>query len=366
MSIKVLSRNVNRDSKYEIAKIFAIIMIVLSHVANQSEINAYAFSFEGVFKAFSVYLGQIGNGIFVISSCYFLSSKISMEKWLSLYFQTLFYSLVFLVFFALIEPKAISIYVIIKSFLPIAFANNWFISAYLLFVPIVPFLNLLHQNTSMKNFGYLTLGFSMLYVVAPSVIGNRYFASPLFGFVATYLIVILLRDLNMCKNIPSSILKISIILGTLLVLFFIIIVNFLGQYFPLFYGKTFFWQFYYCVPLMGVNLAIFELTRRAKSWNSRIINSIASSSLGIYLIHNNILIVENQKFSTWFAFLDCFSIVPRYVLTTLLVFGVSLFVEKARQIFLEPIQGIIVTTMINKVLHPIARRIERHFRPKNL
>ena len=360
MSKKELSKNVNRDSKYELVKILAVIVIVFSHVANQSEINAYAFSFESIFKAFSVYLGQIGNGIFVISSCYFLSKKTSIEKWLNLYFQTLFYSLVFLAFFALFEPKAINSKVIIKSFLPIAFANNWFISAYLLFVPIVPFLNIVHQNTSLKQFGYLTLGFSMLYVVAPTVIGNRYFASPLFGFVATYLIVVLLRDLNISMNISSSVLKICITLGTVLVLFFIIIVNFLGQYFPLFYGKTFFWQFYYCVPLMVVNLAIFELTRRSKSWNNRIINSIASSSLGIYLVHNNILIVECNKFSSWFACLDCFSIVPRYVLTTLLVFGGSLFVEKARQSFLEPIQSIIVTSLINKVLHPIARRIERH------
>lgn len=361
MTAGLISIKIERDTKYEAAKVVAILLIILSHVANQSEVDAFAFNANAIIKAVSVYLGQIGNGIFIISTCYFLSKGITARKWIKLYLQTIFYSIVFLIYFALFQPEAVSLKTVVKSFLPIAFENNWFISAYLLFVLVLPALQAIHTHFQTKQFFYVALGFFMLYTVAPSFIGNRYFSSQLFGFITIYLITMLLKDIDFVRFLKTRQLCLLSIMGCNLVLLFIIVVNYLGQHVKMIYGKTFFWQFYSSLPLLLVNFSIFEMIRRSKSWHNKFINNISKSSLGIYLIHNNFLIVECKKFDDWFKCFDNIFIVYRYILITIIVFSVSLLIEKIRELLFARLDNLLADLFLSKILCPIKNKIDEIF-----
>ncbi|MCF2657186.1 acyltransferase family protein [Lacrimispora saccharolytica] len=361
MTVDLISTKNGRDSKYELAKVAAILLIILSHVAHQSSVDAFAFNTDAIIKAISVYLGQIGNGVFIISTCYFLTKGITAKKWIKLYLQTIFYSIVFLAYFSFFQPEAVSLKTIVKSFFPIAFENNWFISAYLIFVLLVPVLQVIREHLKTKQYFYLTICFFMLYTVAPTFIGNRYFSSRLFGFITVYLITTLLKDVDFIRFVKTWQLCMLSIIGCCIVVAFIITVNYIGQYIGIIYGKTFFWQSYSSLPLLVVNFSVFEILRRSKSWHNKFINCLSKSSLGIYLIHNNFLIVECKKINDWFKCFDGMFIVHRYILITVIVFVVSLLLDKTRELFFAKIDNILTDWFLSKILYPIKHRIDAIF-----
>ena len=158
---------VKRNSSFELVKVLAVVMIVFSHampyeyeVVHPSAVNLSAATTNvQYFLAGMIHnLGQIGNIIFVISSAWFLleSKRASKEK----VFQILLDCFVISVFFLAVFLGAgypLTGSQILRQLLPTTFENNWFISCYLLFSLVHPYLNKILRGGGGGGGGWKTL-----------------------------------------------------------------------------------------------------------------------------------------------------------------------------------------------------------------
>lgn len=154
-------KNSNRLSNIDLIKIFAIFIIIISHIipfnyANFGDeyinINFATDELVQIVIQFFRYLGQIGNTIFIISSSWFLLEKTTINKKKVIYIllDCWFISILILIIF-IFRKYNLNFKIIIKNLLPTTFGNNWFIANYLIFYLIAPFLNKIINNCEKKN-----------------------------------------------------------------------------------------------------------------------------------------------------------------------------------------------------------------------
>lgn len=134
-----------RNSSIELLKIIAIVLIIISHAVpygNFSNYDAYIdlnhASADGnvVILAILRNLGSVGNCIFIICSSWFLlnSNKVNKKKILKLIIDSFIISITILLLIFIFSDYNVSLTEIIKSFFPITFNVNWFLTCYLLFI----------------------------------------------------------------------------------------------------------------------------------------------------------------------------------------------------------------------------------------
>ncbi|MGE9898515.1 acyltransferase family protein [Limosilactobacillus reuteri] len=139
-----------RDSKFELLRIISMAMIILCHY------GLYGENSSRYLKGLAP-LGQIGVGIFVMISAYFLTeekrtkSKL-LKRILTLWARVIFYSWLILCIdlslgFTLINKKNL-----IKSIFPIIANNYWFVTSFLVLMFIVPFLNKIIQDLNKEQY----------------------------------------------------------------------------------------------------------------------------------------------------------------------------------------------------------------------
>ena len=139
----------NRESGIELLKILAIAMIVIAHVVQtlgkvEPQLSYYpteafinlsksTMNFEIFILQNMMYLGSLGNSIFFICSAWFLcdSKKVSFKKIALICLDVWIVSVLYLI---IIKGIGISIPMMmtIKSIFPTIFANNWYITFYIL------------------------------------------------------------------------------------------------------------------------------------------------------------------------------------------------------------------------------------------
>ncbi len=108
--------------------------------------------------------GKTGINCFVLITGYFMcKSEITIQKFLKLILQIIFYGIVIYFAFVLSGYEPFSIKQFIKRFLPIKSITDGFTSCYVAFFLFIPFLNIFIRNINKKtayistyiNFGYL-------------------------------------------------------------------------------------------------------------------------------------------------------------------------------------------------------------------
>ena len=97
--------------------------------------------------------------------------------------QTLIFLLIYLLSGINLTKKEI-----IRSLFPITFQNNWFITAYIIFIIIVPYLNIIIKNLTQKQLFRLSSILFILYFMI-GFVKNSYYLTELIIFIIIYLIV---------------------------------------------------------------------------------------------------------------------------------------------------------------------------------
>ncbi|MGY5448995.1 acyltransferase family protein [Lactiplantibacillus plantarum] len=293
--------------------------IIASHVASHAGVNLFAFNSKSILAVLLVYLGQIGNGLFIFSTAYYISGTFNLRKWLRLLIESWTISVMVLCIFAIFDRDRLSMVAVLKSILPVTFSSNWFITAYLLFTLLIPVLVLLVQSMSKRMHLYLLLTMLTLYSVIPCIFGSRFFTSGIFGFIMIYLLVSFLKQYYPNLRIENKCLLWVGTLSALIIVAFVVGVNFLGQFSAIVYGKTLFWQSYQDFPILVVSFSAFycALNHPAHSW--KYIDMISSYSLEIYLIHANILIMSTSVYSKLLTYFERYSIGFSFLLSTMIV-----------------------------------------------
>ena len=195
-----------RQSGIELLKIFAIFLIVVSHVSQSLYTDGtYAIGANDYFIDLSLptlsplifllslcrYAGALGNTLFITSTCWFLcgQKKYKIKKIISMWLNTYIISMIFLLITSLILCFSnIDKDYVLQSFLPNIFKNNWYVTYYLIFCLVYPIINIILEKIGKVPHLILAIGFFIYCFILSFAF--KFFASDRFvTWIASYLVI---------------------------------------------------------------------------------------------------------------------------------------------------------------------------------
>ena len=368
-----------RKSGIELLKIIAIFAIVISHVTQTLigkdiaielitpiDLNVSTTNFSYFMLETFRYLGILGNFIFFITSAWFLveKEKTNGNKIINLILIVDSISILILSVF-LICGFNVTKTNIIKSVLPIIFQNNWYITSYIIFLIIYPYLNIIINKSSKEdllklnifiiviNFGINFLKYDLLYNVK------------IINFISIYFLIAFMKK-YMSKFVNNKKMNLRL-LGINLVIFFglLIITNILGLKFKIFNNQMLRWNSMNNPFVFMIAISLFNLCYNLKFTNLTI-NKIASLSLLFYLIHENLLIRLYIRPQVWNYIYNNFGY--NFIIVKVLVYSIIYFVITGifSYIYYNSIQKIINkivnSTYLEKKANEISVKINRNLK----
>ena len=281
-----------RQSNIELLRILAMVLIVLHHIGVHGGWWG-AFIPEGNTANTSFILslsplGRIGVDIFVLISGYFLASskKSTWPKVLKIWFAMLFYSVFFSALFILSDGESLTRREILTLFTPTLSSTWWFATCYVLLLAISPFINKILDRCNEIDMLKLILGMLIIWMIIPSLMNLYVQFESLTWFIVVYIIGAYVARYPHHFNHKARNYLVCALLIYLLDVALICEVAFNGY-------SSFFWRTNYIVQLTSmysilcfpVAMFLFLGFRKIEIPHNRIINAVAATTFGIYLIH---------------------------------------------------------------------------------
>ena len=190
-----------RNSGIELLKIFAILLIILSHVVQTLGENALVdcaldlrIATTNLQQFVLVILrqaGTLGNAIFFTCSAWFLldSKKVNKKKWWFMLLEVWSISVTILAVTYILRSGNIEAKMVMESLLPTTFAANWYMTCYLLFYLLHPTLNEIIGRMSQKELLRTASLLAVLYIGFNFIKSSFFFPSAIIIWVAIYFAV---------------------------------------------------------------------------------------------------------------------------------------------------------------------------------
>tara|TARA_R110000744_G_scaffold109639_1_gene207136 strand:- start:882 stop:1898 length:1017 start_codon:yes stop_codon:yes gene_type:complete len=225
--------------------------------------------------------GKLGVNLFVMITGYFMiKSNIKLNSVIKLVSQTWFYSVLFFFINQYFQIVPVGGLIILKSFLPIIFNSYWFITSFVVLFLLIPYLNILINNLDQKQYLVLLMSLIVLNVLIPINLG--------FGSVDWFIFLYVLG--GYISLYPKLFSKNGLVyLNVFFISYFgifvtIIILDYLRFTSPLYFISE-------NSPFILIcSISLFSFFKNVTIKNSSVINTMASSVFGIYLIHDNIIL----------------------------------------------------------------------------
>lgn len=302
-SRKALSGGVRRQSGIELLKLIAIFLIVLGHVVQSLHTNAES-SYEIRYATTALsdlvlvlfrHFGALGNAVFFICSAWFLrqSDTCSKRKLARMLTEVWTVSVVCTAVTLVLRRGDVSKTLLAESLLPTTFSCNWYMTCYMLFYLIHPFLNRLLDRMTQKTHFRCTLLLCALYLGLCTLKADLFFCNNLLIWISIYFLVSYLRQYHPQLSDSRRANLLLLAAGSIGILALIAVTNLLGLHFSAFRGMLLRWNRNGNPLLIAIALALFQLFRRI-DFRSSAVNYAASLSMLIYLIH------ENRMLATYF------------------------------------------------------------------
>ena len=360
-----------RESGIELYKVIAIFLIVLSHVIQTLTEPNYVLGIgEGTFiniatattdlnvllLALFRICGALGNNMFFICSAWFLvnSKKMSLKKVIHMILDVW---IINMIVFGGLHAIGIQFQVsdTVRTFFPTTFANNWYITCYLLFYLIYPFLNRMLEQLNISEHFALTSFLFMIYFIIPVLPLeeiNLFFANELVIFLATYVIVSFIKiyknEWTENLKLNKGILFVSIVSYVVLILS----VDYLGLRTNYFLNRLVRWNMNNSLFMFLIAFSSFNMMKKKKFIN-RTINYFSSLSLLVYIFH------ENLAFRRYFRPVIEFSILRRFGIEHAFICAVFMAVSLAILSFIiSAVYKIFFTKIVSKLSSIISRNIQ--------
>lgn len=356
---RLSSEQTDRDSGIELLKIIAIFIIVISHVVqtltSQSlEINYQNYvidiskattDIQTIVLLIIRHFGSLGNSLFFICSAWFLieSSQYKKNKWFHMFIEIWSVSIIILVVTYILLQGNLSLKNVIKSMFPTLFANNWYMTCYLLFYPIHPILNGVIERMSQKQLFRSAGVLTFLYIFLDFIRYDWFFPSSLILWITIYFMIAYMRKYLI---LYADNVKLNVVLFGLNAIAFvgmIFFTEFAGLRISFLNEKMMHWASN-CNPfLIFIAISMFNIARNIHFKNA-FVNKIASLSLLIYIIHENLILRTYFRPAMWnYIYINFgYANIVRWVLA----FGVIIFLFG---IICALIYSIIFRRIVNKV-----------------
>lgn len=339
--------NKKRKSNIELLRIVSILMIISFHYAFKSGYTVNSLNYNTIVVKSFYFLGELGVNLFVLITGYFMvNGKFSSKKLIKLILEVNFYYIFTFILSYFFEHKSFETLKSFKNtfliFFGVIFSRYWFATAYILLYMISPYLNIIINNLKQDDYKKMLILFLILWSVIPTIFGvfsdpeNLLFYNRLIWFVVLYFIgaYIRLYQIKIFDKMSKSVL-ITVI--TALIMF--------ASIFAFYKIKTTFRTFadieisYFWPPntifMIILSIAIFEIFLKIKLEYNKFINLIASTTLGIYMLHDgplrvyiiSILFKANEKLNGSHPITSIF-------ISTIIIFAVGIIIDLIRQ-FIE-------------------------------
>lgn len=305
-----------RMSNFELLRIIGMLMIIIHHLAQHGlwfPMNSDLQNAMILRNFFCGYSGQIGNWIFILISGWFISNstfswKRFFRQWLQVFTISIIIGLILFFaktpiisfsntdYYALGFSKAaapMKLNDLCKCFFPTYLGTNWFIATYMAFYLFIPYLNPYLKSINRKTHFNLTLLMFTLCVIIPFLPKHGFISlDNLFNFIFGYFLANYIRIYkpDFFKNKTKFL--ILFFTWSLLYLLALIIIPKCGIFIPFLKG--------YEGKLLGElqeraigtasipAIFLFSYFKDVKLKQNNLINTFASTSLGVYLIHENL------------------------------------------------------------------------------
>lgn len=340
-----------RNSNLELYRIIVMLLIVAHHYLVNSGllqvIEEKPLSLKSSFFYLFGMWGKMGINCFVLITGYFMcKSNITLRKFLKLFFQIAFYNIVINVMFVLTGYRDFSLNVLYEMLWPIKSVNSGFISCFLLFYLCIPFLNVLVQHLDKKKhllllalclFIYTILGTIPRFAVTTNYV--TWFS--VLYFIASY---IRLHGSDLTKIKWGGWTVVSMFLSAVSVLAFSTIADTPSREFILVSDSNH-------VMAVVTSICAFMYFKDLKVRQSRFINTVASCTFGVLLIHAN---SDTMRQWLWRDTLDNvgwyatdYSIVHALV-SVAVIFALCVIIDYGRQRIVERPLFNILTPILNR------------------
>ena len=273
-----------RNSNIELLRIIAMVMILGLHVnflaiGQPSTQEIVSSPIQSFIRLFAEYACIVGVNVFVLISGWF-GIHYKPKGIVQFLFQSLFFSLIIFIPFAITGEVEVGRLNIMSSFLLYKNAY-WFVWAYIVLYIMAPMLNAFIEKSDKKTLKrFLVLFFVIQTIVSIFTNVGFYKAGydPL-SFIGLYLLARYFRlyKENSCKYIYLFIFALCVLLNTL--------ACFLPPFIGLSNGFMFNIAYMYTNPLNIIGALSLLLFFTKLDFKSRAVNYIATSCFAVYLLH---------------------------------------------------------------------------------
>lgn len=277
-----------RNSNLELFRIITMFFIVAHHYVVNSGLTSQDVIFSNPTSAKSIFLllfgawGKSGINCFVLFSGYFMcKSKITLKKFLKIFLEWKFYSIIIYLIFLSTGYVNFDIEDLLKIVIPVYTISSNFTSCYILFFLSIPFINILVNSMNEKQHIYLLVWCFFTYIILGTIPKFSITINYVSWFIILYLISSYIRLYPKRIFVNTKLWAIVSIIFILLSAISVVACDFIfnGENVYCFVSdsNTFF--------AVGVGISLFLFFKNIKIKNSKIINKIASTTFGILCIH---------------------------------------------------------------------------------
>ncbi len=287
-----------RQSNIELLRIFSMLLIIAHHYVNHGGSYWCAGTNQNMFISSLLMIGgTLGVNIFVMITGYFIVDRnFHWKQLIKLETAILFYSIIFYGIACFVwNTETISFLSLRNTLLPTLTnlgTQYWFMPCYFALMLVSPFLNILIQNMTKEQYKKLLL----ILVILGSLVPTLLQTTPLYdGNIMVFIIMYLLGAYVakfgvMIWKEKKYLFGVAGVSGYFILAFFTYVFKVnaqklaaLGLYADVLWNR-------YSIFIISLAFLFFLYFNQLKINYSNVINSISATTLGIYLIHDNIYV----------------------------------------------------------------------------
>ena len=356
-----MGENSKRQSNFELLRIYAMIFIVLNHLCQHGlwfPENCELTTNYYLSKMFYGWTGHFGNWIFILLSGYFLPlTTFSLKKVFKLWIQIFSISVIIglFIYFSKISiigfdnhnyrelgfnlaSKPATIKDLLRCFFPVLLGNNWFASSYILFYLFSPFLSESLKVLDQKKHLYLVLLMIITGTVIYMIYGQEFIKEGyLFYFIMGFYIANYIRIYNpkiFSNQIANLTISLSLIICFILWTVIVVCIERKNGFVKNHFEEVFMYPFALNrFPILLTVLFFFNFFKNLNIKYNRFINTVAGTTFGIYLIHENRLLnkfMYHRIFNLDY-FINSRFLILYMLLCVIVIFAVCSLIEFIRQ-----------------------------------
>ncbi|MGX7330619.1 acyltransferase family protein [Aerococcus sanguinicola] len=305
--------------------------------------------------------GKVGVNIFILITGYFLitncSKILDIRKIIKLWGQIIFYSLSIFAICSIFKIHDYEIITAVKSLFPITFSSWWFASTYFVLYIIHPFLNILLNSLSKKTYQIFLTLLIIMWSVIPTFTTSDFQSNPLWWFVTLYALAGYVRLYGFNHTFTTKRYFIMCGIFSLLTYLSSIVFTLLGTQWNIF--STYATYFYGMekIPVLLISLTLFLAFTNLQMNYTNSINTLATATFGVYLIHENIILRPILWINIFqnYQYQNSLLLIPYSIIVVLLVYAICTVIDLIRQKFFEKPFMVIVDKYADNLINALAK-----------